>query len=159
MFDDAAPGMIQDPVSILAYLAAVVGVVFQLGRLEALRPFFDRLPPLVWAYFLPMLLASVGAQADLRKVVAYPHFVLLGGLVIVVHAAVLFAGVRLLRAPLFFFAAASQACVGGYSSAPLVAAVYQPSMAPVGLLLAVLGNVLGAYLGLVVAQLLSGLPA
>jgi hypothetical protein len=35
MFDDAAPGMIQDPVSILAYLAAVVGVVFQLGRLAA----------------------------------------------------------------------------------------------------------------------------
>lgn len=128
MFDDAAPGMIQDPVSILAYLAAVVGVVFQLGRLEALRPFFDRLPPL-------------------------------GGLVIAVHAAVLFAGVRLMRAPLFFFAAASQACVGGYSSAPLVAALYQPSMAPVGLLLAVLGNVLGTYLGLLVAQLLAGLAA
>ena len=48
-----------------------------------------------------------------------------------------------MRAPLFFFAAASQACVGGYSSAPLVAALYQPSMAPVGLLLAVLGNVAG----------------
>jgi uncharacterized membrane protein len=106
-----------------------------------------------------LLLASVGAQADLRKVVAYPHFVLLGVLVIAVHAAVLFAGVRLLRAPLFFFAAASQACVGGYSSAPLVAALYQPSMAPVGLLLAVLGNVLGTYLGLLVAQLLSGLAA
>jgi len=37
MFDDAAPGMIQDPVSILAYLAAAVGVVFQLGRLKALE--------------------------------------------------------------------------------------------------------------------------
>jgi hypothetical protein len=46
--------MIQDPVSILAYLAAVVGVVFQPGRLEALRPLFDRLPLLVWACFLPM---------------------------------------------------------------------------------------------------------
>jgi hypothetical protein len=38
MFDDAAPGMIQDPVSILAYLAAAaVGVVFQLGRMKALE--------------------------------------------------------------------------------------------------------------------------
>jgi uncharacterized membrane protein len=119
MFDDAGPGMIEDPVSILAYLAAVVGVVFQLGRLEALRPLFDRLPPLVWAYFLPMgyagfylLLASVGAQADLRKVVSYPQFVLLGVLVIAVYAAV-----------------------------------------------AVLGNVLGTYLGLLVAQLLAGVAA
>ncbi|HVR71876.1 MAG TPA: DUF819 family protein [Vicinamibacteria bacterium] len=106
-----------------------------------------------------LLLASVGAQADLRKVVSYPHFVLLGLTVIAVHAAVLFLAVRLLRAPLFFFAAASQACVGGYSSAPLVAALYQPSMAPVGLLLAVLGNVLGTYLGLLVAQLLAGAGA
>ena len=42
-----------------------------------------------------------------------------------------------------------------YSSAPLVAAIYHPAMAPVGLLLAVLGNVAGTYLGLAVAQLLS----
>jgi len=103
-----------------------------------------------------VLLASVGAQGDLRKVVSHPQFVLLGVIVIVVHAAVLFAAVRLLRAPLFFLGAASQACVGGYSSAPLVAAIYHPAMAPVGLLLAVLGNVVGTYLGLAVAQLLSG---
>ncbi|PYQ49943.1 MAG: hypothetical protein DMF78_16985 [Acidobacteria bacterium] len=63
----------------------------------------------------------------------------------------------MMRAPLFFLGAASQAWVGGYSSAPLVAAIYQPAMAPVGLLLAVLGNVVGTYLGLAVAQVLSGL--
>jgi len=104
-----------------------------------------------------VLLASVGAQGDLRKVLSHPQFVLLGVIVIAVHAAVLFAAVRLLRAPLFFLGAASQACVGGYSSAPLVAAIYHPAMAPVGLLLAVLGNVVGTYLGLAVAQVLSGL--
>src|SRR5207249_9415486 len=42
----------------------------------------------------------------------------------------------------------SQACVGGYSSAPVVAAIYHPAMASVGLLLAVLGNVIGTYAGL-----------
>ena len=104
-----------------------------------------------------LLLASVGAQGDLRKVLSHPHFVLLGVIVVVVHALVLLAAVRLLRAPLFFFGASSQACFGGYSSAPLVAAIYHPAMAPVGLLLAVLGNVIGTYLGLAVAQLLSGL--
>lgn len=88
MFDDAGPGMIQDPVSILAYLAAV-GVVFQLGRLEAVRP--------LWI--------SLSAHH-------YPHFVLLGVVVIAPHAAVLHAGVRLLRTPLFLFGAASQTCIG-----------------------------------------------
>ena len=104
-----------------------------------------------------LLLASVGAQADLTRIVAHPMFVLLGVIIIVIHAAFLLLAVRLLRAPLFYFAAASQACTGGVSSAPIVAAIYHPAMAPVGLLLAVLGNVLGTYLGLMVAQLLSAL--
>jgi len=103
-----------------------------------------------------LLLASVGAQGDLRRVISHPAFVALGVVVIAVHASVLCLALRLLRAPLFFFGSASQACVGGYSSAPLVAEVYVPSMAPVGLLLAVLGNVLGTYAGLVMGQVLSG---
>ena len=104
-----------------------------------------------------VLLASVGAQGDLRKVASHPQFVLFGVIVIVVHALLTLAAIRLLRAPLFFFAAASQACVGGYSSAPVVAAIYHPAMTPVGLLLAVLGNVIGTYAGLMVAQVLAGL--
>lgn len=106
-----------------------------------------------------LLLASVGAQGDLRKVAAHLPFVLFGVIVIAVHAFLTLAAIRLLRAPLFFFGAASQACVGGYSSAPVVAAIYHPAMAPVGLLLAVLGNVIGTYAGLLVAQVLSGLAA
>ena len=106
-----------------------------------------------------LLLASVGAQGDLRKVATHPQFVLLGVIVLAVHAVVLLATVRLLRAPLFFFGAASQACTGGYSSAPIVAALYEPAMAPVGLLLAVVGNISGTYLGLVVAQILVNLSS
>lgn len=104
-----------------------------------------------------LLLASVGAQADLTRILAHPVFVLLGVIIIAVHAAFLLVAVRILRAPLFYYAAASQACTGGVSSAPIVAAIYHPAMAPVGLLLAVLGNVLGTYLGLLVAQLLAGM--
>jgi uncharacterized membrane protein len=102
-----------------------------------------------------LLLASVGAQGDLRKVVSNPQFVLLGLIVIAVHAAVTLLAVRLLRAPVFFFGAASQACLGGYSSAPVVAAIYEPAMAPLGLLLAVLGNLTGTYLGLLTAQVIA----
>ncbi|HET7746618.1 MAG TPA: DUF819 family protein, partial [Vicinamibacteria bacterium] len=54
-----------------------------------------------------LLLASVGAQADLRQIVSHPAFVLLGVIMIAVHANVLFAAVLLLRTPLFFFGAAS----------------------------------------------------
>jgi uncharacterized membrane protein len=102
-----------------------------------------------------LLLAGIGAQGDLGKIVAYPQFILLGVVVIIVHAACLLLAVRLLRAPLFFFGSASQACVGGYSSAPVVAAIYHPAMAPLGLLLAVVGNVTGTYAGLLLAELIA----
>lgn len=104
-----------------------------------------------------LLLASVGAQANLRNIVAQPLWIVAGALVIAVHGLVLLAGLRLLRAPAFFFGAASQAAIGGYASAPVVAEIYQPGLAPVGLLLAVVGNVLGTYIGLAVGQLLASL--
>jgi uncharacterized membrane protein len=50
-------------------------------------------------------------------------------------------------------AAASQANIGGPASAPVVAGIYQPSLAPVGLLLAILGNIIGTYLGLACSYL------
>jgi uncharacterized membrane protein len=81
----------------------------------------------------------------------------LAGVVAAVFQASRLPRFRLLRAPLSYYAAASQACTGGVASAPVVAAIYHPAMAPVGLLLAVLGNVLGTYFGLAVAQLLPGL--
>jgi uncharacterized membrane protein len=103
-----------------------------------------------------LLIASVGAQGDLRALADQPALALAGVLAIAFHAALLLGAVRLLRAPFFFFGAASQACTGGLSSAPLVADAYQRGAAPVGLLLAVLGNVAGTYVGLLVAQVLKG---
>jgi uncharacterized membrane protein len=61
---------------------------------------------------------------------------------------------RLVRAPLFFIATGSMANIGGAASALVVAGVYHPAMAPVGLLMAVVGYVLGIYGALVCAYLL-----
>lgn len=104
--------------------------------------------------FLYLVLTTLGAQADLRAVVGAPIFFVVGAVWILFHATILFLGGRLLRAPLFLIATASQANIGGVVSAPIVASVYQPSLAPVGLLLAVLGNILGLYAGLLCAALL-----
>ena len=44
--------------------------------------------------------------------------------------------------------------IGGAASAPVVAAAFHPSLAPVGALLAVAGYVLGTYAGLICMHLL-----
>jgi uncharacterized membrane protein len=104
---------------------------------------------------LYLLLTAIGAQANLRAVLSAPVYLLAGAVWIAVHATLLLLTARLLRAPLFFFATASMANVGGAASAPVVAGVYHPAMAPVGLLMAVLGYILGIYGGLFCAWLLS----
>lgn len=103
---------------------------------------------------LYLLLAAIGARADLRAVLQAPTLLAAGAVWIAIHAAVLLGVARLARAPLFFFATGSMANVGGAASCPVVAGVYHPAMAPVGLLMAVLGYVLGIYAALGCAALL-----
>jgi uncharacterized membrane protein len=104
---------------------------------------------------LYFMLAAIGAQADLRHVVETPAFLAAGVLWIGIHAAILLVVARLLRAPLFFYSTASMANIGGPVSAPIVAGVYHPAMAPVGLLMAVGGYILGIYGGILCAWMLS----
>ena len=104
---------------------------------------------------LYLLLAGIGARADLKEVISAPVYLAAGAVWIAVHVAILFGAARLIRAPLFFIATGSMANIGGAASAPVVAGVYHPAMAPVGLLMAVAGYILGIYGGLVAAWLLS----
>lgn len=97
---------------------------------------------------LYLLLTGYGAQANLRAVLEVPAFFLLGIVWLLVHVIVLYIGVRLTRSPLFLGSTSSMANIGGTASAPVVAAAYNPSMAPVGLLMAILGSVLGTPLAL-----------
>jgi uncharacterized membrane protein len=106
---------------------------------------------------LYLMLTAIGAQADLHAVLATPVFLLAGVVWIAIHVGLLFLGARLLRAPLFFIATGSMANIGGPATAPLVASVYHPAMAPVGLLMAVAGYILGIYAGLVSAWILGWL--
>jgi uncharacterized membrane protein len=100
---------------------------------------------------LLVVLAAMGARADVRALATAPVWLAAGFAWLLIHAAVMLAAGRLWRIPLSVLAAASQANVGGVISAPAVAAVHQPSLAPVGLLLALSGNAVGTYLGLAVA--------
>ncbi len=103
---------------------------------------------------LYLLLTAIGARADLAAVLQAPALLGAGVLWIGIHVAVLLVVARLARAPLFFVATGSMANVGGAASCPVVAGVYHPAMAPVGLLMAVLGYVLGIYAALGCAALL-----
>lgn len=89
------------------------------------------------------VLARIGARANLNDIGDFPWYILMGVVWVAVHAVFLFTAMKLLRLPMFFAATASQANIGGPVSAPVVAAAYQPNLAVVGLLMAIIGNIVG----------------
>ena len=74
-----------------------------------------------------------------------PGIFAIGGVWIAFHAGLLLIVAKVINAPLFYMAVGSQANVGGAASAPVVASAFHPSLAPVGVLLAVLGYAIGTY--------------
>jgi len=118
--------------------------VRNLERSGATRTGYDLL------YFV---LTAIGAKASVASIGSALALITAGLLIVAVHMLFSLVGARLLRAPLFLAAAASQANIGGVASAPVVAEVYHPGLASVGLLLAILGNIVGTWLGILCAQL------
>lgn len=95
--------------------------------------------------FIYVLVATIGMQMDITSIADNPGLFAVGIVWMLVHVAVLLGVGKLIKAPFFFTAVGSQANVGGAASAPIVASAFHESLAPVGVLLAVLGYALGTY--------------
>ncbi|HEY0488960.1 MAG TPA: DUF819 family protein [Telluria sp.] len=106
---------------------------------------------------LYILVATIGMHMDLSALLEKPWLFLLGLIWISVHGGLMLLVAKLIRAPLFFMAVGSQANIGGAASAPVVASAFHPALAPVGVLLAVLGYALGTYGAYITGLLLRGL--
>ncbi|NJL12204.1 MAG: DUF819 family protein [Microscillaceae bacterium] len=94
---------------------------------------------------LYILIATIGLKMDISAILDKPMLFVLGLIWMLVHAVLLLGVAWLIKAPFFFVAVGSQANVGGAASAPIVASAFHPALAPVGVLLAVLGYALGTY--------------
>ncbi len=93
--------------------------------------------------FIYILVASIGMKMDLTMILDNTGLIAVGIIWMTIHAVLLIAVAKLIKAPYFFLAVGSQANVGGAASAPIVAAAFHPSLATVGVLLAVFGYAIG----------------
>ncbi|MDQ3494052.1 MAG: DUF819 family protein [Pseudomonadota bacterium] len=106
---------------------------------------------------LYVLVATIGMHMDLGALLERPRLFALGFVWITVHAVLMLVIAKLIKAPLFFMAVGSQANIGGAASAPVVASAFHPSLAPVGVLMAVLGYALGTYCAYITGLLLQAM--
>lgn len=110
----------------------------------------------VGGVFIYILVATIGMKMDILAVFDNPAIFLVGLTWMAVHVILLVVVAKLIKAPFFFLAVGSKANIGGAASAPVVAAAFHPSLAPVGVLLAVLGYAFGTYGALICGYLMQG---
>ena len=107
--------------------------------------------------FLYILVATIGMKMNIMAIFENPGLFIIGLIWIAFHAILLIVVAKIIRAPFFFLAVGSQANIGGAASAPIVASAFHPSLAPVGVLLAVLGYAIGTYAAWICGILMQGI--
>ena len=108
----------------------------------------------IGSVFLYILIATIGMKMNILAIFDKPGLFFIGFIWMLIHSGIMIVVAKLIKAPFFFLAVGSQANVGGAASAPIVASAFHPALAPVGVLLAVLGYALGTYAAWVCGVLL-----
>ena len=125
-------------------IASLLGFLLSNTKVRTLETFGATKIGTLFLYFL---IATIGMQLHIFEAFRNPMLFLVGLIWICIHAIFTIFASYLVKAPFFFTAVGSQANVGGVASASVVAAAFNPSLAPIGVLLAILGNAVGTYCG------------
>ncbi|GGD63626.1 DUF819 family protein [Lacimicrobium alkaliphilum] len=137
----------------LVVFATTIGIALSFTRVRQLEHVGASR---IGSLFVYILVTTIGLQMDVTKIVDTPVFFVLGILWMLIHAGLMLLVAKIIRAPVFYMAVGSQANVGGVASAPIVAAAFHPSLAPVGVLLAVVGYGLGTYMAYLCGIIMKG---
>ncbi len=137
----------------LVVIATTLGVILSFTKLRELEGVGASR---IGRAFVYVLIATIGMSMDIIAIFKNPGYFLLGLTWILFHVLLLGLVAKLIKAPYFFIAVGSTANVGGAASAPVIASEFHPSLAPVGVLMAVLGYVLGTYGAYICGLLMQG---
>ena len=135
----------------LIVIATTFGMLLSLTRFRKL----EGVGASRWgSIFIYILVATIGMKMNLGEVFKNLGLFAIGIIWMLVHVILLLSVAKIIKAPFFFVAVGSQANVGGAASAPVVASAFSTSLAPVGVLMAVLGYALGTYGAIICATLM-----
>lgn len=98
--------------------------------------------------------ALIASRADISAMGNAHIWLVAGSLILFIHVIVMTILAKLIKMDIFTCAIASLANVGGPATAPVLAAAYSSALVPVGVLMALLGNVIGTVGGAALGNLL-----
>ncbi|MBL3655965.1 DUF819 family protein [Fulvivirga sediminis] len=135
----------------IVVLSTTIGIILSFTKL---REYEGAGASKIGTIFIYILVASIGMKMDVTAIFDNLGFFIVGFIWMAIHITILIITAKLIKAPFFYLAVGSTANVGGAASAPVVAAAFHPSLATVGVLLAVMGYALGTYGALLCAYLM-----
>ena len=100
-------------------------------------------------------IALIASRADISAMGNAPVWLAAGFLILLIHVAVMVILAKVIKMDIFTCAVASLANVGGTATAPVLAGAYSSALVPVGILMALLGNIIGTPGGAFVGHLMS----
>lgn len=140
----------------LIVISTTIGISLSFTKVRHIEAFGSSK---VASTFLYILVASIGLHMNITAIVDSPVYFVIGVIWMLTHAALMLIVAKIIKAPLFYMAVGSQANVGGAASAPVVASAFHPSLAPVGVLLAVLGYGVGTYMAYICGLIMQSMAS
>jgi uncharacterized membrane protein len=135
----------------LIIIATAVGLLLSFTKARSLEGVGASKLGTIFLYFL---VATIGMKMNLREISQNISLFMLGLIWMFFHVLIMIVVGRLIKAPFLYVAVGSQANIGGVASASLVVSAFSTFLAPVGVLLAVLGYAIGTYGGIISAYLM-----
>ncbi len=103
---------------------------------------------------LYLIVALIASRANFHELTQAPIYILTGFTIILIHASIMVIFAKIFKVDLFSLGVASLANIGGVASAPILAGAYNKSLIPIGVLMAMMGYIIGTFMGLGVARVL-----
>ena len=100
-------------------------------------------------------IALIASRADISAMGNAPAWLAAGFLILLIHVAVMIVLAKVIKLDIFTCAVASLANIGGTATAPVLAGAYSSALVPVGILMALLGNIIGTPGGACMGHLMS----
>ena len=103
---------------------------------------------------LYLIIALIASRANFTELSEVPLYIFAGFIIIFIHAIIMLVFAKLFKLDLFSLGVASLANIGGVASAPILAGAYNKALIPIGVLMAMMGYIVGTFMGLGVSQVL-----
>jgi uncharacterized membrane protein len=103
---------------------------------------------------LYLIVALIASRANFAELTQAPLYIMAGFMIIAIHVVIMVIFAKLFRLDLFSLGVASLANIGGVASAPILAGAYNKVLIPIGVLMAMMGYIVGTFMGLGVSMVL-----